>query len=80
MIEVTLSMTLNQLNTGEKATVQKADASNPIYQKLLKLGLTPNTVIECVGKSPFGDPKAFLLRGAVIALRYDDSRHIYIKP
>ena len=48
-------------------------------QRLLDIGLTPDTVVECVGKSPAGDPKAFLIRGAVIAIRSEDCRGILIK-
>jgi ferrous iron transport protein A len=73
-------MTLNQLNIGQKATVQHVEISSSLYDKLLKFGLTQDAVVECVGKSPFGDPAAFVLRGTVIALRNDDSRHIFIKP
>ena len=48
-------------------------------RRLLDIGLTPDTVVECVGKSPAGDPKAFLIRGAVIAIRSEDCAEILIK-
>jgi ferrous iron transport protein A len=34
--------------------------------------------VECVGESPAGDPKAFLIRGAVIALRSEDSKKVIV--
>ena len=48
-------------------------------RRLLDIGLTPDTRVECVGKSPAGDPKAFLIRGAVIAIRKEDCDEILIK-
>ncbi len=47
-------------------------------RRLLDIGMIPGTKIECVGRSPSGDPKAFLIRGAVIAIRSEDSAGIFI--
>jgi ferrous iron transport protein A len=47
--------------------------------RLLDLGFLENTEIECVGKSPLGDPAAYLVCGTVIALRRTDSRFVLIK-
>ena len=43
------------------------------YVNLLKEKYTEGTKIRCVNISPFGDPKAFSVRGTVIALRKEDS-------
>ena len=48
-------------------------------RRLLDIGLVENTRVECVGQSPSGDPKAFLIRGAVIALRLSDCAMIPLK-
>ena len=45
-----------------------------MQQRLLDLGFLENTEIECVGKSPLGDPAAYVVCGAVVALRRADSR------
>ncbi len=56
------------------------DADNKhIKRRMLDLGMINDTEIECVGKSPGGDPKAFLIRGAVIALRSEDSSAVFIR-
>ena len=34
--------------------------------------------MECLGRSPGGDPAAYLIRGAVIALRDRDSRGVLV--
>lgn len=49
-----------------------------MLQRLLDIGLVQNTAVECVGVSPSGDPTAYLIRGAVIALRNEDGRHIHV--
>jgi ferrous iron transport protein A len=45
---------------------------------LLDLGLTRDTVVEAVQKSPAGDPIAYLVRGAVIALRSEDASDVLL--
>lgn len=70
---------LNDLNVGESALIHKIITRNDMRQRFLDIGLTPNTLVECVGRSPAGDPKAYLIRGAVIAIRSEDSRDIIIK-
>ena len=47
--------------------------------RLLDLGLVPSTVVEAIRKSPAGDPVAYKIRGAVIALRSEESRHITVR-
>jgi ferrous iron transport protein A len=47
-------------------------------RRLLDIGLIENTDVECLGRSPGGDPTAFLIRGAVIAIRSEDCKNILI--
>ncbi len=42
------------------------------------IGMICGTEVECVGKSPSGDPSAYLIRGAVIAIRSADLKDVYI--
>lgn len=72
-------MNLFELHSGEECLIDKITLSGSMRRRLLDLGLAPNTKVKCVGKSPLGDPKAFLIRGAVIALREDDCKKILIK-
>ncbi len=71
-------ISLNRIVPGERATV-KAVCGGEIKRRLMDIGLVENTEIECVGKSPLGDPAAYLIRGAVIAIRSDDSVKITVK-
>ena len=47
--------------------------------RLLDLGLIPGTRVVCQGHSPAGDPAAYLIRGAVIALRARDAAGITLE-
>ena len=71
-------MKLAELNVGGKAKVLSVNADTNIKRRLQDIGLINGTTVECLYKSPLGDPKAFLIRGAVIALRREDSSNIII--
>ena len=47
-----------------------------MIRRFTDIGLIENTLVECVGESPAGDPKAYLIRGAVIAIRNEDCNDI----
>lgn len=70
---------LNSIDVGEYAEISELLTNGGMRRRLLDIGLTPDTRVECVGKSPAGDPKAFLIRGAVIAIRKEDCAQILIK-
>ena len=70
---------LFDLEKGQKCIVNKVSTKSELYRRLLDIGVIPDTLIECVATSPQGDPKAFLIRGAVIALRKTDCQGISIK-
>ena len=70
---------LSDLKKGEIAIVDKISEHNNLRKRLLDIGLVENTVVECVGQSPAGDPKAFLIRGTVIAIRLSDCEKIPLK-
>lgn len=70
---------LNELNPGETAVVKELKTRGSIRRRLLDIGLVKDTKIECVGKSPAGDPAAFLIRGAVIAIRSEDMKGIVVR-
>lgn len=70
---------LNEINPGETAVVQSLRAHGSMRRRLLDIGLVEGTRVECVGVSPMGDPSAYLIRGAVIAIRAVDSRSVLIE-
>lgn len=69
---------LCDINPGETATVSSLETEGSMRRRLLDIGLIENTTVECVGRSPGGDPSAYLIRGAVIAIRVEDTEKIKV--
>ena len=70
---------LSELKKGETGEIISVRVSDDIKQRLLDLGFVPGTMVECLGKSPFGEPTAYWIRGTVIALRKEEGEGIRIK-
>ena len=60
---------MHQILPGQNGIVKTVSADEEMERRVLDIGLIPGTKISCVGKSPGGDPSAYLIRGAVIAIR-----------
>lgn len=71
-------LSLNDVRPGQTAKVKALLSTGSIRRRLMDIGLIENTEVECLGRSPGGDPSAFLIRGAVIAIRSDDCSNIII--
>lgn len=69
---------LNELTAGQRGVVRSLTAHGTMRRRLLDIGLTEGALVECVGASPLGDPRAYLIRGAVIAIRRADARNVLI--
>ena len=69
---------LSKLTQGECAAVSYINSDSNMRRRLQDIGLIKGTNVTCVQKSPLGDPVAYLIRGAVIALRYEDSSCVQI--
>lgn len=69
---------LNQLPVGAKASVTSLLSDGNTRRRMLDLGVIGGTQIESLYQSPSGNPVAYLIRGAVIALRSDVSAKIMV--
>ena len=67
------ALRLSALQEGESAYVTQVSAGPAMDQRLTDLGLVRGTRVACVLRSPAGDPCAYLIRGALIALRRADA-------
>ncbi len=76
---MTSTISLNQLAPGQSAKVKELKTAGSMRRRLLDLGLIAHTEVMCLGRSPLGDPSAYLIRGAVIAIRTKDSQNIIIE-
>ncbi len=70
--------TLDKLSIGMSAYVKGIKSSSNQKRRLLDLGLVNGTIVTALQKSPCGDPVAYDIRGAVIALRKEDASQIII--
>ncbi|MBC5580127.1 ferrous iron transport protein A [Anaerofilum sp. BX8] len=75
---MTGSNSLTNLKVGQRARVTALRSDGSMRRRLQDIGLIAGTEVECVQKSPAGDPVAYLIRGALIALRSEDSARVMI--
>lgn len=72
-------ITLNCLQVGQICRVKEINSDGILRRRLLDLGLIQDTVVEALLQSPSGDPMAYLIRGAVIALRSEVAYTILVE-
>lgn len=70
---------LNYLPLGKKARVRDLISNGSTRRRMLDLGIISNTEVEALQKSPSGDPVAYRIRGAVIALRSEEASQILVE-
>jgi len=71
--------TLLVLDEGRCARIAALDAADAPRRRLLDLGFTPGAQVRCLFSAPSGNPRAYLIRGAVIALRASDAESVRIR-
>lgn len=70
---------LSQLPLNKNGRIVKIECDEGIKRRLLDMGLVKGTNIVPILVSPSGDPRAFLVRGTIIAIRKEDTKNIKIK-
>lgn len=70
---------LSELPINTRAEVVKIECEKSLRSRLNELGLFEGEVIYSVFKSPLGEPKAYLIGGALIALRNTDCDKITVE-
>ncbi|QXM06404.1 FeoA family protein [Crassaminicella indica] len=71
---------LSTLSVGTAGRVSDLITTGLSRRRMLDLGLVPGTVVSVIRKSPLGDPVAYNIRGAIIALRGEEASLILVKP
>ena len=67
---------MNKLKIGEEGLVTEASKNN---RRLKDLGLVKGARVKCVLKSPLGDPSAYDICGAVVAIRKEDASSVKVE-
>ena len=70
---------LDLLPVGKRAKVKKLTSDGNMRRRMLDLGLILDTAVESLLRSPAGDPTAYEIRGAVIALRAEEAGKIMVE-
>ena len=71
---------LSRIRPGQRARVVRMEVREELRGRLGDMGLIEGILVECLHKAPLGDPAAYQIRGAVIALRQSDSAGILTTP
>lgn len=72
-------LSLDRLRIGNKAVVLSLNAQGNERRRLLDLGLVQGAFVEALHQSPNGDPIAYFIMGAVIALRNEDASKVIVQ-
>lgn len=72
-------ISLAKLSVGQRAKVVSLGAKDRLRQRMLDFGLVLATQVEALHASPAHDPKAYSIRGAVIALRSEDASTVIVE-
>ena len=69
---------MTQMKKNTTAWVEPLNCSGSMRRRLQDIGLIEGTRVECLFRRVKGGPTAYLIRGAVIALRPSDSDRILV--
>lgn len=73
-----MELPLSALRLGERAYISRVGGPPDMARRLNELGLVPGTRVSCELVSPAGDPAAYRVRGALIALRAADAGQVCV--
>lgn len=71
-------MTLETLKINSSATIKNINLDSLRKRRLQDMGITEGTKIKCVQINLWESLFAYNVRGAIVALRYEDIRNIEI--
>ena len=64
-----MTITLNQLDVGQSATVEVVGGSGALRQHFLDMGLIPQATVTLIKRAPMGDPIEVRIRSYELTLR-----------
>ena len=69
---------LSDVDLDKEVRVVNIMAEGELRRRFFDLGIIKDTIIEPLYVIPFGDPKAYLIRGTVIAIRSEEAEKIEV--
>lgn len=72
-------MTLKDVSDGVTVKIKELLTKGSMRRRFMDIGIVEGTDVKCLNRSPMGDPVAYLIKGAVIAIRKEDSETIIVE-
>lgn len=73
-------MTLDELKTGQQASVIEIEGDGPLVQRLMALGLLAGSEVTVLRRALGGDPIEIEVMGYALSLRREEARRVRIEP
>lgn len=74
-----MANTLDKIAIGKEVIVDYIALENYIKKRFFDIGLLSGTKITPLHKSPSGNARAYLIKGAIIAIRNADAKKITVR-
>lgn len=74
-----MKISLSQLSVGKCATIVSHHSDGAIRQRLLDLGLIPQTSIQLIRKAPLGDPFEFRVGATSVVIRQTEADTVVVR-
>lgn len=75
-----LTRKLSDLKPGESATIVQVQARGPVRQRLIDMGMLPDTLVEVERKAPGGNPIWIKMKGFQLSLRREEAAGVTVTP
>ena len=70
---------LDQLRTGQRASLLSVAGDDAIVQRLLEMGLLEGEEVEVLGFAPLGDPMEIRVRDSRLSLRRSEAARVMVE-
>ncbi|MDA0130236.1 FeoA family protein [Vibrio sp. MarTm2] len=74
-----MQTTLSQLSIGQSATIVSHQSSGAVRQRLLDLGLIPQSQIKLIRKAPLRDPFEFRVGATSVVIRQTEAETVIVQ-
>lgn len=71
-------MTIDLMKIGDKKKIIYIDNDLSIKKRLLEIGMSYGTVIECILINPFRNLIAYRVKDTIVAIRKEDGKKIMV--
>lgn len=72
-------MTLDELDTGQAATIVKVGGGGAVRRRMVDMGAVKGTPVEVIKVAPLGDPIEVRIKGYNLTLRKEEAADIRVK-